>query len=91
VEEKRSTTSVVLQWSYFGEKRGRGNTHFGRGKEHVRRLLFPARRSDWRMQRCGGVWWLESNDVWIDTRWKTTSGPSWAKRLFELDTVVEIK
>jgi hypothetical protein len=38
-EKQSSTTSEVIQCFRFGEKRGRGNTHFGRGKEHVKRLL----------------------------------------------------
>jgi hypothetical protein len=49
MEEKWSTMSRVLQFFHFGEKRGGGSTHFKRGKEHVRRLLFPTWRGDWRM------------------------------------------
>jgi hypothetical protein len=65
--------------------------HFERGKEHVGRLLFPARRGDQRMQRRGGDRQPESGDVCIDLRWKTTSRASWVERLFGSDIVVEIK
>jgi hypothetical protein len=33
----------------------------------------------------------ESDDVWIDPRWKTISQASWVERLFASDTVVKIK
>jgi hypothetical protein len=46
--------SGVIQCFCFGEKRGRVSVHF-RGKEHVRWLLVPVQRGDWRMQRCGSV------------------------------------
>jgi hypothetical protein len=45
VEEKQSMVSRVIQCFYF-EKRVRGNTRFGRGKEHARRLLVPVWRGD---------------------------------------------
>jgi hypothetical protein len=45
----------VLQYFYFGEKRGRSSAHFGRGKEHAGQLLVPARRGNRRMQWRGGM------------------------------------
>jgi hypothetical protein len=84
VEEKWLTISGVHQCSRFEEKRRRGSARFEGGKENVGWLLVPAWRGDQRLQGCGG-------DDWIDLRWKTTSQASWAKRLFGLDTVVEIK
>jgi hypothetical protein len=55
----------------------------------MRRLLVSARRGDRRMQRRGGVRRQpESNDIWIDPRWKTSSR---AERQFRSNTVVEIK
>jgi hypothetical protein len=47
--------SGVIQCFCFGEKRGRVSVHFRRGKDHVRWLLVPVQRGDWRMQRCGSV------------------------------------
>jgi hypothetical protein len=40
---------------------------------------------------CGSDRQPESDSVWIDLRWKTTSQASWAERLFGLDKVVVIK
>jgi hypothetical protein len=89
VEEKQSMMSGVIQYIHFGEKRRRDNTHFGREKEHVRRLLVPTQRGDrmmqWRVQH------PKSGNVWIDLRWKTISQISWVERLFAPDIVVEIK
>jgi hypothetical protein len=54
-------------------------TYFGRGNEHVRRLLVPTHRGDRRMQRCGDVLRppvAESDDIWIDPKWKTTKQAS---------------
>jgi hypothetical protein len=40
---------------------------------------------------CGDARQSELGGIWIDLRWKTTSRASWGERLFESDTVVEIK
>jgi hypothetical protein len=85
VEEKRSAVSGVLQCFCFGEKRGRGNTRFERGKEHA------VWDGSWfsRGEATGGCsgHQPESGGVWIDPRWKTTSQASWGERLFGPDTV----
>jgi hypothetical protein len=39
VDEKRPVAGEVLQCFRFGEKRRRGSTCFGRGKEHRRAAL----------------------------------------------------
>jgi hypothetical protein len=49
VEEKQSMVSGFIQYFCFREKRGRGITYFGRGKEHVRWLLVPVHRGGQRM------------------------------------------
>jgi hypothetical protein len=66
VEENQSMVSRLIQCFHFEGKRGRGNTCFERVKEHVRRLLIPAWRNDWRMcgaMVCGGGRQLESGNV----------------------------
>jgi hypothetical protein len=73
VEEKRSTVSGGIQCFCFREKIERDNTCFRRGKELVRRLLVPTRMGHRRMQWRGGGRQPESDDDWIDPRWKTTN------------------
>jgi hypothetical protein len=94
VEEKQSTVSEVIRCFGFGEKRGRGNTRFGRGKEHARRLLVPRRGATGRCSGatvCGGGRQPYLGSVWIDVKWKTTNRACWAERVFGPDTVVKIK
>jgi hypothetical protein len=79
VEEKRSTMSGVIQCFCFREKRGRGSAYFGRGKEHVRWLLVSTHRVTRGCSGvavCGGCRLPESDDMWIDPRWKTTNRAS---------------
>jgi hypothetical protein len=55
----RGGEMVADGWSYsmllFRGEGSKGSTHFGRGKENVRRLLVPTRRGDQRMQKLSGV------------------------------------
>jgi hypothetical protein len=80
VEEKRSAASEILQCFRFGEKRGRGNTRFGRGKEHATRddSWFPHGGVT---GGCSGSQEPELGDVLIDPRWKTTSQGSGGEKI----------